>query len=209
MQSFDRLTAVAAPLMRNDIDTDQIIPVPRMLSSMTPDLAAGLFANMRYISGDEPDPGFVLNRPEFSGAQILVTGDNFGCGSSREQAVWALLEFGIRCVIAQSFGDIFFDNCFRKGLLPVQLPVAELRMVVEDIAAHPGRPLTVDLIDSCITLPSGTLVPFTIDGGLRQNLLEGLDDIGKTMKHERAIAAFQETDRQNRSWVYDCAPRRN
>ena len=204
MQKFERLTAVAATLPIDNIDTDQLIPVNRMLASMNPDYGAGLFANWRY-RGDAPDPNFVLNKPPFDRAQILIAGANFGCGSSREHAVWALMGFGIRCVIAASFGDIFFNNCFKQGILPLVLAAETVRAVADEAAAGPHE-LTVDLVEQRIHAPSGAMFAFAIDAGLRRVLLEGLDDIGQTLQHEQAIADFQMLDRERRPWIYSSTP---
>lgn len=201
MQKFERLTAVAATLSVDNIDTDQIIPVPWMLSSMNPDYGAGLFANWRY-EGKAPNPGFVLNQPPFDRAQILISGANFGCGSSREHAVWALMGFGIRCVMALSFGDIFYNNCFKQGILPVVLAPDVLRGIAEAVSGS-SQELTVDLVEQKISAPGGVVFAFQIDAGLRRVLLEGLDEIGQTLQHESAISAFQEADRRRRPWIYE------
>jgi 3-isopropylmalate/(R)-2-methylmalate dehydratase small subunit len=200
MQKFERLRAVAATLLLDNIDTDQIIPVPWMFSSMSPDYGAGLFANWRY-EGKAINPEFILNRPPFDRAQILITGANFGCGSSREHAVWALMGFGFRCIIAVSFGDIFYINCFKQGVLPIVLPPEALRAIAGDIARNSPE-LTVDLTDQKISTSDGVVVSFQIDAGLRRDLLEGLDEIEHTLKHENAIAAFQKEDRRKRPWIY-------
>ena len=205
MQKFDRLTAVAAPLLLDNIDTDQIIPALRMLSSMRPDYGAGLFGNWRYREGDTPNPDFILNRPPFDRAQILVAGENFGCGSSREHAVWALMGFGIRCVIARSFGDIFFNNCFKQGVLPIVLPAEQIRVLTQSIE-QTAAAVTVDLIDRRIVTAEGATISFSIDEGLREKLLQGLDEIGQTLKHTADIDAFQRNDRQSRPWVYESTP---
>ncbi len=207
MQKFDRLTAVAAPILTDNIDTDQIIPIPRMLASMRPDYGAALFGNWRYVEGDQPNPSFILNKPPFTNAKIVLAGENFGCGSSREHAVWALMGFGVRCVIAMSFGDIFFNNCFKRGLLPVVLSPDLVRSLAAEImSTSEAHPITVNLVDRKITTVEGTEINFSIDDGLREILLEGLDEIGKILKHELDINAFQMRDRQLRPWIYEATP---
>ncbi len=192
MTPFTTLTAIAAPLLRDNVDTDAIIPSREMRSTGKSGLADGLFAPWRYLDVDArvPDPDFVLNQPEFVGAQILLAGQNFGCGSSREHAVWALAEWGIRCVIAESFAPIFRGNCVRNGLLPIELG----RPVPPEYA---GAVLTVNLAAQTV---AGT--PFTIDPEAKAMLLEGLDVIDLTLKQGNAIAAWTANDRLARPWVY-------
>jgi 3-isopropylmalate/(R)-2-methylmalate dehydratase small subunit len=199
MTPFTTLTAVAAPLIRDNIDTDAIIPSREMKSTGKTGLAEGLFAPWRYLTpgGRDPDPGFVLNQPAFAGAQMILGGSNFGCGSSREHAVWALAEYGIRAVIAPSFAPIFAGNCTRNGIVPVVLPAE----VVAEIAAD-SRAVTVDLDQQCVSLADGRSWPFEIGTEARAMLLEGLDAIDLTFKHRADIAAFQATDRTARPWIY-------
>ncbi|GGI84187.1 3-isopropylmalate dehydratase small subunit [Polymorphobacter multimanifer] len=192
---FVTLTGVAAPMIEDNIDTDIIIPSREMKSTGKTGLADGLFAGRRYREGREPDPGFVLNRPDFAQAAILLAGDNFGCGSSREHAVWALVEWGIRCVIAPSFSPIFAGNAVRGGLLPCVLP----RAAVQALAGVGA--VTVDL--PAQTLVAGELsFGFSIDGEAKAMLLGGLDAIDLTLVQADAIRAFQAFDRQQRPWVY-------
>ena len=188
MTSFITLTSVVAPLIRDNVDTDAIIPSREMKSTGRTGLADGLFAPWRYIEGRTADPDFILN--ELPDAQILLSGVNFGCGSSREHAVWALAEFGIRCVIAESFAPIFHGNCIRNGVLPVVLDSAVIRTLI-------GRIVTVDLAAQTV---DGH--PFDIDAEAKSMLLEGLDAIDLTMKHADAISAFHARDRIARPWVY-------
>lgn len=192
MTPFTTLTAIAAPLLRDNVDTDAIIPSREMKSTGKTGLKDGLFAPWRYtdVAARTPDPAFVLNQPQFAGAQILLAGSNFGCGSSREHAVWALAEYGIRCVIAESFAPIFRGNCIRNGVLPVTLPGS----VIAELA---GQTITVDL-------PAQTAGghAFTIEDEAKAMLLEGLDAIDLTLKHDAAIAAWQAADRTARPWVY-------
>jgi 3-isopropylmalate/(R)-2-methylmalate dehydratase small subunit len=192
MTPFTTLTSIVAPLIRDNVDTDTIIPSREMKTTGKRGLAAGLFAPWRYIDADSrtPDPAFVLNQPEFAGAQILASGVNFGCGSSREHAVWALAEYGIRCVVAESFAPIFHNNCVRNGVLPV---VLDKRI----IAGLAGQTVAVDLAAQTV---SGHA--FAIDAEAKSMLLEGLDAIDLTMKHSEAITAWQDIDRAARPWVY-------
>ena len=203
MQPFKTLTGIAASLVVDNIDTDQIIPVHRMLASMNPDYGAGLLANWRYSPDGTPKPDFILNKEPFTGARILLTGANFGCGSSREHAVWALHGFGIGCVIAVSFGDIFFSNCVRQGLLPIALATAQVRDLDGRIAHCAGRELmTVNLEKLTIHMAGGPDIAFQIDDGLRATLLEGLDEIGHTLRYLDRIEAHERVDRAARPWVY-------
>jgi 3-isopropylmalate/(R)-2-methylmalate dehydratase small subunit len=192
MTPFTTLSSIAAPLIIDNIDTDMIIPSREMRSTGKTGLAAGLFAPWRYLDVDArtPNPDFVLNQPEFSGAAILLAGRNFGCGSSREHAVWALREYGIDCVIAESFAPIFRGNCIRNGLLPVALDGAAVRALA-------GQNISIDL---AAQRAGGH--PFVIDAEAKLMLLEGLDAIALTLKHASAIANWQAQDRAHRPWIY-------
>jgi 3-isopropylmalate/(R)-2-methylmalate dehydratase small subunit len=204
MRKFDVLTAVAAPLLRANVDTDAIIPSREMKSVSRHGLADGLFAGWRYttIGGRDPDPRFVLNQPAYAGTRILLAGDNFGCGSSREHAVWALDEYGIRAVIAPSFAPIFHGNCVRNGILPLRLEAASIARLAEAVAPDPQRhTLTVDLVRQRVSGP-GVDYGFEIAREDREMLLEGLDAIDLTLKHAAAIDAFQARDRAQRPWIY-------
>jgi len=205
MRKFDVLTAVAAPLIRANVDTDAIIPSREMKSVSKHGLAEGLFAGWRYttIGGREADPQFVLNQPAYSGTQILLSGENFGCGSSREHAVWALLEYGIRAVVAPSFAPIFHGNCVRNGILPVRLDAASIARLAEAVAPDPQRRVvTVDLVRQRVSGPGGLEFGFEIEREEREMLLEGLDAIDLTLKHRDAIDAFRDRDRVQRPWIY-------
>lgn len=205
MLPFDVLTAVAAPLIRANVDTDAIIPSREMKSVSKQGLADGLFAGWRYttIGGREPDPAFVLNQPAYAGARVLLSGENFGCGSSREHAVWALLEYGIRAVIAPSFAPIFHGNCVRNGILPVRLDAGSIARLAAAVAPDPQqRRLTVDLVGQRVTGPDGLEFGFEIEPEEREMLLEGLDAIDLTLKHRDAIEAFRARDRGQRPWIY-------
>jgi 3-isopropylmalate/(R)-2-methylmalate dehydratase small subunit len=199
MEPFVRLTAVAAPMLRDNIDTDIIIPSREMKTVGKTGLADGLFAGWRYtaVGGREPNPDFVLNQPAFADAKIILGGDNFGSGSSREHAVWALYEYGVRCVIAPGFSPIFENNCIRNGLLPVRLPRAD----VETLAAA-GNPLTIDLPAQTVSGPDGIARRFDIATEPKEMLLEGLDVIDLTLKRAADIAAWRERDRGARPWIY-------
>jgi 3-isopropylmalate/(R)-2-methylmalate dehydratase small subunit len=196
MTPFITLTSVVAPLMRDNVDTDTIIPSREMKSTGKTGLADGLFAPWRYTdtASRTPDPDFVLNQPEYADAQILASGANFGCGSSREHAVWALAEYGIRCVIAESFAPIFRNNCVRNGVLPVELG----RPVWPEII---GQKVTVDLAKQTVEV-GGRYRLFHIDDETKLMLLEGLDAIDLTLKHCDAIAAWKANDRAARPWIY-------
>ena len=200
MQPFTAVTGAAASLARANIDTDVIIRIERLTSVPREQLGRHAFEALRYRKDGSEDPDFVLNRAAFRTAPILIAGANFGCGSSREGAVWALMAAGLRCVIAERFGDIFYNNCFQNGMLPVVLPES----VIEDLAAQTaqGQSLTVDLVSQSIVAPNGTAIRFEIDPARRQSLLEGLDEIGRTLRQQAEIVAWQHKDRAVRSWVW-------
>lgn len=205
MQKFTVVTGKAAPLLKANIDTDVIIPAKYLVGMQRSQLGAHAFEAFRYKPDRTENPDFVLNQPRYRDAQVLVTGENFGCGSSRESAVWALAGIGMRCVIAPSFGDIFFNNAFQNGMLLIRLP----KEVVEQIAAElegPAEPaVTVDLEQQVVVMPSGARIAFEIDAERRQALLEGRDEIGMTLTRDAEIRAFQERDRDVRPWIYRTA----
>jgi 3-isopropylmalate/(R)-2-methylmalate dehydratase small subunit len=205
MDKFEIYEGVAASLLRSNVDTDAIIPSREMKTVGKTGLAAGLFAGWRYLdaAARTPDPGFVLNRPEQRGSSILLSGPNFGCGSSREHAVWALKEFGIRVVVAPSFGAIFAGNCVRNGILPVVLPEADVAALAESVAADPqGLRITVDLQRCVVSDAAGRSHVFTLPASQREMLLKGLDPIALTLESVPAIDAFQAADRQARPWIW-------
>jgi 3-isopropylmalate/(R)-2-methylmalate dehydratase small subunit len=205
LRPFNQLTAVAAPLLRDNVDTDTIIPSREIQRVGKSGLAAGLFAGWRYHATGvrQPDPGFVLNQAPYSAAQILLAGENFGCGSSREHAVWALIEYGIRVVLAPSFAPIFFDNCVNNGLLAGCVPTEALQAMARAIQVEPvSNPLTVDLTRCTVSVAAMPAVDFEIDADARQRLLSGLDAIEMTLRSRAAIDAFQARDRALRPWVY-------
>ena len=203
MEQFVRISAIAAPLMRINIDTDQIIPARFLVRTSDEGIGEGLFADWRTRADGTPNPEFVLNRPPFDRAGILVADRNFGCGSSREGAPKALRDRGFRAVIAPSFGGIFYNNSFRNGLLPVELPDDDVRALADEIQRSGGaRPVTVDLESRQVTTPEGRTLHFTVPPRLREMLLAGLDEVGYTLSRGDAIEAFRATDRARRPWAY-------
>jgi 3-isopropylmalate/(R)-2-methylmalate dehydratase small subunit len=204
MEKFSTLTAVAAPLVRANVDTDAIIPSREMKAVSKRGLAGGLFAGWRYtqIGGREPNPEFVLNKPEHAGARILIGGENFGCGSSREHAVWALHEYGFRAVIAPSFSPIFYGNCIRNGVVPVRLAAEQVAALAQLVERDPaGNRITVDLAAQEVRA-GGQAYRFEIEPEAKEMLLEGLDAIDLTLKQRAAIESFQRRDREERPWIY-------
>ncbi len=204
MDPFRSLRAVAAPILRANVDTDAIIPSREMKSVSKTGLADGLFAGWRYtsIGGREPNPEFVLNQPAYAGTKILLGGENFGCGSSREHAVWALHEYGIRVVIAPSFSPIFRGNCVRNGIVPVTLAAEEVAKLAEFVMADPSvHQLEVDL-EACEVRAGANIQRFELESEAREMLLEGLDGIDLTLKHRADIDAFVARDRLQRPWIY-------
>jgi 3-isopropylmalate/(R)-2-methylmalate dehydratase small subunit len=198
MQPFTTVTGVAAPLLRANIDTDMIIPIQHLVGGDRAGLGAHAFERFR----DQPD--WPLNRPEYQGAPILLAGENFGCGSSREGAVWTLQGIGVRCVIAPSFGDIFFNNCMQNGVLPVRLDIAAIRRLAEETEAAPGNArVTVDLERQVVVTPRGEAIPFEVDPRRKAALLEGLDEIAATRRQADAIATWQARDQAARPWAWD------
>ncbi len=203
MEPFTTVTGPAAPLLRANIDTDVIIRVERLVGTTRESMGAHAFEIWRLRPDGTEDPDFVLNRREFRAAPILLAGPNFGCGSSREGAVWALAGMGVRAVIAPSFSDIFRNNAFQNGLLPVVLDEAAVRAIAAQVEAAPGNArVTVDLDGAVVIAPDGTSFPFAIDPARREALLAGLDDIGLTLRAGAAIAAWQQTDRAARPWMW-------
>jgi 3-isopropylmalate/(R)-2-methylmalate dehydratase small subunit len=191
MQPFTTLTATAAPLRAENVDTDQIIPA-RFLTAVTKaGMGDGLFSSWRYERDGNPKPDFVLNRPEYQGAEVLIAGRNFGSGSSREHAVWALTEYGFRCVISPGFADIFYNNSLKNGLLPVTLPEATVNMLWDLVEEEPETEIIVDLRNQQVILPDGQQLTFEIDPFRKLCLLEGVDDMGYLLSKEQEIATFE------------------
>jgi len=191
MEKFTTLTGVAAPLPIHNLDTDKIFPAIYLKTIKRTGLGAGLFAEMRYRDDGSPNPDFVLNKPAYKNVKILVAGDNFGCGSSREHAPWALLDYGIRCVISTDFADIFYNNCFKNGILPVTLPSEQIDELFKRTEKNEGYKLTVDLEQQRVTDNEGLRYSFEIDPFRKEFLLKGLDDIGLSLVHEPEISAFE------------------
>jgi 3-isopropylmalate/(R)-2-methylmalate dehydratase small subunit len=201
MDKFTTLTGVAAPMPLVNIDTDMIIPKQFLKTIKRTGLGVNLFDEMRYDRQGNEIEDFVLNRPQYREAQILVAGDNFGCGSSREHAPWALLDFGIRCVISTSFADIFYNNCFKNGILPIVVSPEEHAKLMDDAERGANAVLTVDLESQTIKGPDGGEISFELDAFKKHCLLNGLDDIGLTMEHEGAIDAFEAKAAESRPWL--------
>lgn len=201
MEKFEKLTAVAAPMPIINIDTDMIIPKDYLKTIKRTGLGKGLFAEMRYADDGSDNPEFVLNKASYSGAQILVAGDNFGCGSSREHAPWALLDFGIRCVISTSFADIFYNNCFKNGILPIKVSAEELEKLMDDAERGANATMTVDLETQTISGPDGGSIGFDIDADRKHRLLEGIDDIGETLAKTDDISSFESKQAVSQPWA--------
>jgi 3-isopropylmalate/(R)-2-methylmalate dehydratase small subunit len=201
MDKFTTLSGIAAPMPLVNIDTDMIIPKQFLKTIKRSGLGKNLFDEMRYDQDGNENPTFVLNQPAYRQATILVAGDNFGCGSSREHAPWALADFGIRCVISTSFADIFYNNCFKNGILPIVLPEAERDLCMKDAEKGANARIEVDLQSQTITVSDGQVIRFEVDPFRKHCLLNGLDDIGLTMEKASAIAAFEAQAAQARPWV--------
>jgi 3-isopropylmalate/(R)-2-methylmalate dehydratase small subunit len=201
MQKFTTLTGVAAPMPMINVDTDMIIPKLHLKTIKRTGLGKALFEEMRYTPDGKEKPDFVLNKPAYRQAQILVAGDNFGCGSSREHAPWALLDFGIRCVISTSFGDIFYNNCFKNGILPIRVSQEDLDKLFDDAERGANATLTIDLPNQEIRGPDGGKVKFEIDPFRKHCLLNGLDDIGLTMEKKGSIDAYEAKLKKERAWA--------
>ena len=201
MEKFTVLEGVAAPLDIINVDTDMIIPKEYLKTLKRTGLGKGLFSEKRYNDDGSENPDFVLNKPAYRHAKILVAGDNFGCGSSREHAPWALADFGIRCVISTSFGDIFYNNCFKNGILPIRVSKEDLDKLFDDARRGANATLTVDLEKQKIRGPDGGTVKFDIDPARKKTLLEGLDDIGATLIKAGKIASFETKAREARPWM--------
>ncbi|MGP0061166.1 MAG: 3-isopropylmalate dehydratase small subunit [Beijerinckiaceae bacterium] len=201
MDKFTTLTGVAAPLEITNVDTDMIIPKQYLKTIKRTGLGSGLFAEMRFRDDGSENPDFVLNKPAYRKAKILVAQDNFGCGSSREHAPWALLDFGIRCVISTSFADIFYNNCFKNGILPIQVSAEDLAKLMDDAKRGANATLSIDLAAQEIRGPDGGLVKFDIDPFRKHCLLNGIDDIGLTMGKADKIADFEKNAAITRPWL--------
>jgi len=201
MQKFDKLSGIAAPMDILNIDTDMIIPKQFWKTIKRSGLGVNLFHEMRYDDSGAERPDFVLNKPEYKQAKILVAGDNFGCGSSREHAPWALLDYGIRCVISTSFADIFFNNCFKNGVLPIKVTPEQRDALMADAADAENPELSIDLVNQTISRPNGATISFDIEPFRKQCLLDGLDDIGLTLEKGGEIEAFEASRDTKRPWL--------
>ncbi|MBS0409732.1 MAG: 3-isopropylmalate dehydratase small subunit [Proteobacteria bacterium] len=200
MQPFTRLDAKAAPLDIDNLDTDQIIPKQFLKTVEREGLGKGLFYDLRFDEAGAPKPDFVLNDAKYAGAGVLIAGDNFGCGSSREHAPWALLDYGLRCVVAPSFADIFYNNCFQNGLLPVALPEEQVRALMAE-AKGGNHVFSIDLESQTVTAPSGAAFRFEIDPGRKEKLLKGLDAIGETLQAAPSIDTFEQRQALQKPWL--------
>jgi len=201
MEKFTRLTGVAAPLPLINIDTDMIIPKQFLKTIKRTGLGKSVFYEMRYDDNGDENPDFVLNQPAYRNAQILIAGDNFGCGSSREHAPWAILDFGIRCIVSTDFADIFYNNCFKNGILPIKLPQEDVDKLMDDARRGANATVTVDLEAQEITGPDGGCIKFDIDPFRKHCLMGGLDDIGLTMEKADKIDAFEKQAKAERPWL--------
>lgn len=204
MQPFTKHTGLVLPLDRTNVNTDEITPARFLKTIKRTGFGDILFANWRYIGDSrQSDPDFVLNQPRYQGASILVAGDNFGCGSSREHAPWAIGDYGFRCLIAPSFADIFYNNCFNNSILPITLDEATVEELFKEIEAQEGYTLSVDLEAQTVTTPSGRVLHFEIDQFRKQALLKGLDNIGWTLSHDDEISAYENRRRQEAPWLFN------
>jgi len=203
-QSFNKLTAIAAPIMRSNIDTDVIIRIERLVgNAIRGTLGKWAFGSLRYLPDGSENPAFILNREPYRHAEILVTGPNFGCGSSREGAVWSLQEMGIRAIIGSGFGDIFFANCFQNGILPIVVDKTIVDSLAADVEATQGAgKISIDLEAQMIVSPSGKQHTFEIDPRRREGLLQGLDEVALTLQRDNEIRSFQAADRVERPWIH-------
>jgi 3-isopropylmalate/(R)-2-methylmalate dehydratase small subunit len=201
MEKFTTLEGVAAPLRIINVDTDMIIPKQYLKTIKRTGLGTGLFSEMRYKDDGSENPDFVLNKPAYRQAKILVAGDNLGCGSSREHAPWALMDFGIRCVISTSFADIFYNNCFKNGSLPIKVSPEELEKLFDDADRGSNATLTIDLAAQEIRGPDGGTIHFDIDAHRKHCLLNGLDDIGLTLEKNEKIVGFEKKAAETRPWL--------
>ena len=203
MEKYTKHESVAALMNRNNVDTDQIIPKQFLKKVERSGFGVHLFHDWRYLNdGVTPNPEFELNKPEFEGAKILVTGDNFGCGSSREHAPWAISDYGFNTIISTSYADIFYNNCFKNGILAIVVQPDQLDALMAEISANEGVSFTVDLENQTVTTPGGNGFSFEIDPFRKENMLSGLDDIGLTLKHVDKISAFEEQHKQRLPWLW-------
>ena len=201
MQKFDKLVGIVAPMDIINIDTDMIIPKQFLKTIKRSGLGKSLFFEMRYLNNGDENEKFILNKPEYRNAQIIVAGDNFGCGSSREHAPWALLDYGIRCVISTSFADIFYNNCFKNGILPIKVSSEQRGALLEDAADTENPELKIDLESQTISRPNGAKISFDLDPFRKKCLLNGLDDIGLTLEKIDLISSYEQKRKISMSWL--------
>ena len=203
MEPFTIYTGIVLPLDRTNVNTDEITPARFLKSIKRTGFGEALFANWRYTAdGHTPNPEFVLNQPRYSGASILIAGDNFGCGSSREHAPWAIREYGLRSIIAPSFADIFYNNCFNSGILPITFDEVIVEELVKEVEAQEGYTLSIDLDAQTVTTPSHRVLHFDIDHFRKEALLKGLDNIGWTLSHNEEISAYEQRRKQEAPWLF-------
>lgn len=202
MEPFTTHTGLVVPLDRRNVNTDEIIPARFLKTIKRTGFAEALFANWRFLSDGTPNPDFILNKPRYKGASILLAGDNFGCGSSREHAPWSIREYGFRSIIAPSFADIFYNNCFNNGILPIALDEATVQEFMKTVEEHEGYTLGIDLAEQAVMTPDGRVLPFAIDVFRKQALLNGLDNIGWTLSHDDEIAAYEAQRKQDTPWLF-------
>jgi len=206
MEAFTQMNGIVMPLDRPNVDTDMIIPARYLKSIKRTGFAGALFGNLRYLEdGVTPNPNFVLNEARYKGASVLLGRDNFGCGSSREHAPWALKEYGFKCLISPGFADIFYNNCFNNGILPVTLSPAEIDELFAEVDAEPGFRLRVDLTEQTVTAPGGRVFKFEIDASKKEHLLSGLDNIGLTLAHTDLIDQYEQSRQQEAPWLFATA----
>ncbi len=202
MEPFTTLTGLVAPLDRTNVNTDEITPARFLKTIKRTGFENALFANWRFFNDGTPNPDFVLNQPRYQGVKILLADDNFGCGSSREHAPWALHDYGFRCLIAPSFADIFYNNCFNNGILPITLGMATVQELFAAVEATEGYTLDIDLAAQTITTPTGRVIRFEIDTFRKEALLQGLDNIGWTLSHSDEIASYESRRKQEAPWLF-------
>ena len=201
MEKFTTLTGVAAPMKIRNIDTDMIIPKQFLKTIKRTGLGTGLFSEMRYKDDGSENPDFILNKPAYRNAKIIVAEDNFGCGSSREHAPWALLDFGVRCVISTSFADIFYNNCFQNGVLPIKVSPEDLAKLMDDAERGSNSTMTIDLASQEIRGPDGGVVKFELDAFRKHCMINGLDDIGMTLTKETGITSYEKKVGSSHPWI--------
>jgi 3-isopropylmalate/(R)-2-methylmalate dehydratase small subunit len=202
LEPFTTHTGLVMPLDRRNVNTDEIIPARFLKTVKRTGFAEALFANWRFLADGTPNPDFILNKPRYKEASILLAGDNFGCGSSREHAPWSIREYGFRSIIAPSFADIFYNNCFNNGILPVTLAENIVQELMNAVEEREGYTLSIDLAGQTVTTPDSRVLPFAIDAVRKQALLEGLDNIGWTLSHNDEIAAYEAQRKQDAPWLF-------